>query len=398
MTKRKVLLTCLILLSAPLAVGGPVTAAPPAMTYLEVGDKPAALKLSRLILGTDHLGKVPIAQTHAVLNEAVRLGINAFDTAPIYTDDIELKLGAWLKTQKRRDLYVITKGGFPEDKGPGTYESRLKGDRQAITAHVLEEAKGSRSRFDAPLSIYLMHRDDGDYLNYERVARPQTPVSTILEALSDPTLRQNYQMIGVSNWQTPRVDESQRIARSRPELMRPVCNSPYFSLFEMGPVTIHSGGVQVTHADMMNRRFQPGVRLMTYSPLGGFSVVRPGWEAAKAKALALQESHDRYWGHVHDALFHPANAQRYANAVAFTKRFNAAHHTTYTLDQVLDAYVLAHPRTDFMIIGPRTVPDLRRTVEAMELAKHLTPADLAFLHDGPQKPRQPIPKQPAGAR
>jgi aryl-alcohol dehydrogenase-like predicted oxidoreductase len=227
-----------------------------------------------------------------------------------------------------------------------------------------------------------MHRDDVDYQDYQRVQKVQIPVATIIEALSDPTLRSHYQMIGLSNWETPRVDASQQVARARPELLRPVCNSPYFSLFEMGPVTIHSGGVQVTHADMLNRRFQPGVKLMTYSPLGGFSIVRPGWKPAKDRALALKNARDRYWGHAHDALFHEANAQRYRRAVAFTERFNAAHHTTYTLDQVLNAYVLAHPRTDFLVIGPRTIADLHRTVESLELARRLSPADLEFLHSG----------------
>lgn len=380
---RLLALQLVVLLGAGPATASPQAPAPPAMPYLEVGSEPGGVrKMSRLILGTDHLGKVPNEQTLAVLNEAVRLGINAFDTSPIYTDDIEARLGAWLKTQPRRDLYVITKGGFPRDLGPGTYDSRLKGERAQIAANVLEEARGSRARYDRPITVYLMHRDDADFRDYERVPRPQTPAEVILEALSEPVLRENYQMIGLSNWATPRVDEAQRAAGARPELLGPVCNSPYFSLFEMGAVTIHSGGVQVKHADMMRRDFQPGIKLMTYSPLGGFSIVRPGWAAAKARALALKNANDRYWGHVHDALFHDANAQRYARAVSFTKAFNTRHRTHYTLDQVLNAYVLAHPRTDFLIIGPRTVADLRRTVASQALAERLTPADLAYLHAG----------------
>lgn len=359
----------------------PVSLAQPTMPYVEVGDRPeVARKLSRLIMGTDHLGNMPNQQTLEILNEAVRLGINTFDTAPIYTDGIERRLGAWLKTQKRTDLYVITKGGFPRDLGPGTYESRLKGDRPRITANVLEEVRGSRAKYDRPITIYLMHRDDADFRNYERVDRPQTPVETILEALSDPSLKQHYHMVGVSNWTTARVVESQRVARERPDLMRPVCHSPYFSLLEMGPVTIHSGGVQVTHAEMMRPDFQPGVKLMTYSPLGGFSIVRRGWEAAKQDALARKQRGDRYWGHVYDALFHDANARRYQRAIDFTQRLNERHGTRYTLDQVLDAYVLAHPRTDFLVIGPRSVEQLRRTVEALEVARLLTPEDLDYLY------------------
>lgn len=383
MTKhpRRTVSFLLAFLLVVLAGWTPEALAWPAMPYVALGDRPGeGRKLSRLILGTDHLGNVPREQTLAVLDEAVRLGINAFDTSPIYTDDIELKLGQWLQAKHRSDLYVITKGGFPRDLGPGTYQSRLKGGKDRIVANVREEVQGSRSRYDHPITLYLMHRDDVDYLDYARVQRPQTPVRTILEALSSPDLRRNYELIGVSNWATARVEESQRIAREHPELMRPVANSPYFSLLEMGPVTIHSGGVQVTHADMMRPDFQQGVRLMTYSALGGFSIIRRGWEAAKQDALERKNRHDRYWGHVYDAIFTASNAQRYRRAIAFTGRLNRQHGTHYTVDQIMSAYVLAHPRADFMVIGPRTVDELHRTVRALEVAKLLTPRDLEYLY------------------
>jgi aryl-alcohol dehydrogenase-like predicted oxidoreductase len=351
------------------------------MEYLTVGEPPGrVLRLSRLVMGTDHLGKVPRAQGLAVLDEAVRLGINAFDTAPIYANGIEETLGRWLAAQPRQDLHVITKGGFPRDLGPGTYRSRLRGDRATVVANVKEELDGSRSRYDRPIAIYLMHRDDVDFDDYRRVARPQTPAATILEALSDPTLTQHYGMIGLSNWSTARVAEARAAARANPALLRPVCHSPYFSLFEMGPVTIHSGGEQVTHDEMMDPGFQPGVRLMTYSPLGGFSIVRRGWEAARLDALALKQAKERYWGHVHDAVFTPANAARYRHAEAFLKRFNARHRSAYTLDQLVDAYALAHPRSEFVVIGPRTLEQLRRTVASLTLARLLTRADLDALH------------------
>lgn len=373
------LLLFLFLTVATLQAG---TSAPlPAMEYVEITEKPGVTKkLSRLIMGTDHLGKVPDAQTREVLDEAVRLGINAFDTAPIYTDGIETRLADWLKEQNRSDLHVITKGGFPRDLGPGTYYSRLRGDAEQVGANVFEEVRKSRAKYDLPIFIYLMHRDDADFRDYERVSRPQTPVREILEGLTHPLVKKNFQMVGLSNWDDERVVESQRVAATNPDLVRPVCSSPYFSLLEMGPVTIHSGGVQVTHDDMMNPGFQKGVKLMTYSPLGGFSIVRPGWEGARQRALDLKNANNRYWGHVYDALFHEANAKRYHRALEFTRRFNEKHHTAYTLDQIMNAYVLAHPRADFLIIGPRTVEQLRRTVQSLEVARLLTPEDLDELY------------------
>lgn len=370
---------------------------PPPMTYRDLCQAPGICKrISRLILGTDHLGKLPQAQTEAVLNEAVKLGINTFDTAPIYTDDIEIRLGRWLKSQSQIKnsprLYVISKGGFPRDLGPGTYQSRLKGSASEITTQVLEELNHSKSSYSDPIDIYLMHRDDADFLNYQRVKRPQTPVETILQALSDPRLTSQFDFLGLSNWETERVHQAREVAQSHPEWIAPVCNSPYFSLLEMGTTTIHSGGVQVKHSEMMSTQFQQGIALMPYSPLGGFSIFSGGWEKARKRALALKNKHDRYWSRVYDALFHEANAQRYARAEAFTRRFNQTHNTDYSLDQMVNAYALAHPRSDYLIIGPRSVSQLRRTVAALHLAKQLTAADLDYLYAGIGPSTAPSPR------
>jgi hypothetical protein len=97
-------------------------------------------------------------------------------------------------------------------------------------------------------------------------------------------------MLGLSNWQTPRINATQALARENPKLVRPVANryaivfgfrfcdlffglvwrvcvfvlrslshttSPYFSLMEMknADTTIHVGGVQVHHEEMKKVRF-----------------------------------------------------------------------------------------------------------------------------------------------
>lgn len=388
------------LLSGVIFGSRPVGAEPDlAMPMLELADRSGqAIRISRLIMGTDHLGQLPSrAQAIEVLDEAVRLGINAFDTAPIYDGYIEQTFATWLASKQRSDLHVITKGGFPRDLGPGTYDSRLKGSQAAIAANVREELEGSRSKYDRVISVYLMHRDDADFAAYARIVRDQTPALTILEALTSPLLRRHYRMLGLSNWTEARIIEARAAALRHPGLVQPVCSSPYFSLLEMSGTTIHSGGVQVTHADMLKPGFLPGVRLMTYSPLGGFSIVTPGWEQARERALSLKKANDRYWGRVHDAIFHDANAARYARAEAFMKRFNAAHGSAYTLDQVLHAYVLAHPRTDYVVIGPRDVGALRRTVRALELSRLLTPRDLEELH-GDAKGQWPARQSLAASR
>lgn len=316
------------------------------MEYVKLCDPPTECKqFSRLVMGTDHLiqakwssaDEAPLSAeaVNQLLDEALKLGINVFDTSPIYVGGVENQLGKWLKTRSAwipkseayyrradnpdREVYIISKGGFPFDlywskelgpgthsaslraalqQGgmlsaataldptgvtplqnvlPGTYASRLYGSQAQIQTRILEELQRTQRNLGKQVDLYLMHRDDGDFVNFKEVPRPKTAVKTIMSALSESPLRQSYHSIGWSNWSTERISESLQLAQLNPQLKRPLLNSPYFSLFEMSQRTIHAGGVQVTHADMMNPQFQSGIKIMSYSPLGGFSIFdRPG--------------------------------------------------------------------------------------------------------------------------
>lgn len=417
----------------------------PAMTYVNLCDRQNhCKKFSRLIMGTDHLAQSNWTkdgqseptdeQVFEVLDEAVRLGINFFDTSPIYVGDIENRVGKWLKSRRQvpspnpdKKLYVLSKGGFPFDLfyskkldpgthsnalkskllslgildssatqlpdgstpltnvPPGTYASRLFGNEQQIKNRVAEELGHTKNNLNDDLTIYLMHRDDGDYVKFDEVPRDKTPVKSIMSALSDKALASKYWLIGWSNWQTDRVNESIKLAAANPSLARPALNSAYFSLFEMSSRSIHAGGVQATHKEMMDPSFQKGIMQSPYSPLGGFSVLdkpEPRWENAKKAAKLKYDAGDPYWQNVFPSIFTDANQARYARAVQFTASFNKKHRTTYAVDQTINAYALAHKRTDFLTVGPITVAELRRTVGALKMSQMLTAQDLEYLYRG----------------
>jgi aryl-alcohol dehydrogenase-like predicted oxidoreductase len=404
------------------------------MEYVEVCAKVGDCKsFSRLVIGTDHLvqgdwtgkGQPEISEEEAfiVLDEAARLGINLFDTSPIYVGGVEYKLGRWMKARKEANpdlkLYALSKGGFPfdlfysqklesgthskelrkilqekgilkrssklEDVPPGTYASRLFGSEAQIKSRIQEEIKHSLNNLNNDITVYLMHRDDFDYVNFDEVKRQQSSVETIMNALSSPELENNYWTIGWSNWQTKRVNESLKLANVNPELKRPTFNSPYFSLFEMSNRSIHAGGVQSFHHEMMDENFQKGIMQMSYSPLGGFSIFdkpEPIWENAKKAAKEKFDQGDAYWMNVYPAIFTKENEARFERVVGFTKKFNEENNTDYTLDQMINAYALAHKRADFLAIGPITVEQLRRTVASLKLARLLNAKDLDYLHSG----------------
>lgn len=405
------------------------------MEYIEVrNEKNERIKFSRLIMGTDHIAqedwygeesrKISEEGINELLDEAVRLGINLFDTAPIYVGDIEYKLGKWMESHRRRHpghkIYTLSKGGFPFDlywskklpdgensfclvemlkaKGimaegyaalpnvpNGTYASRLFGSKEQIIERVSEELGHTLKNLQRYPTVYLMHRDDGDFINFEPVKRSQNSVKTIMAALSAKEIRNKYTFLGWSNWKPHRITRSLSLAGRRTDLARPVFNSPYFSLFEMSERAIHAGGVQVTHEDMMDENFLKGIKIMPYSPLAGVSILdrpEPCWDNARKDARRRYAQGDPYWKNVYHAIFTCANEERYNRVVRFTKDFNQKHKTAYTVDQMVNAYALAHKRTDFLVIGPITVEQLRRTVASLKLSKKLTRQDLDYLYYG----------------
>ena len=418
-----------------------------AMEYVEVCNREnSCKKFSRLIMGTDHLKQSGWTydgepekndeEVYKILDESARLGINLFDTAPIYVGSVENRLGRWRASRRDlvlknnfyasadlnpdRKLYALSKGGFPFDLyyakhlapgthserlqeelqrlgvltspttslnnvPPGTYASRLYGSGEQIKQRVLEEITNSSSQLNEDITIYLMHRDDGDFVGFQPLEREQTPVRNLMEALSAPEISGKYWMLGWSNWKTDRVNESIDLAGENPALAKPAFNSPYFSLFEMSSRSIHAGGIQVTHQEMMDPNFQKGIKLSPYSPLGGFSILdkpEPRWENTKKAAKKKYDEGDAYWQNVFRAIFTKANEARWKRVVKFTGEFNAKHGTTYTIDQMINAYALAHPRTDFLTVGPITLEQLRRTVGSLKLARMLTPKDLEYLYSG----------------
>ena len=278
-----------------------------------------------------------------------------------------------------RKIQILTKGGFPKDLAPGTYESVLRSNASQVIPRLREEIQGSISRIPSEISIFLLHRDDEDYKDYEIVKRDKIPVEELMKAFSDGKLRKRFIFAGVSNWETARVEETKKLWEKG--YTKFIINSPFFSLMVMKR-TIYPGQMQYSHEEMMDPNFQKGIKMMTYSALGGFSIFSVGWEKAKAQALEKKISEDRYLRTVYEALFYQENEDRYWRICNFTESYNKKAGTQYKIAQFALAYVLAHPRVDALVIGASKLNDLRETKEALELSKKLSASDLNFLFSG----------------
>ena len=78
-----------------------------------------------------------------------------------------------------------------------------------------------------------------------------------------------------------------------------------------------------------------------------------------------------------------ANWLRFERAANYVAKTTPKQGVTYSLDQLMNAYALAHTRADFVTVGPITLGQVRNTATgAIELSRLLTASDLEYLYSG----------------
>ena len=121
------------------------------------------LTVSRLCYGTNMLGwMLDQGKSNAILDTFAGLGGNFIDTARSYGDWMpdapvgasERAVGAWLKTQKRDDFVIATKGGF-YDMRVGDYRNRVTTDDVAADLAQSLDHLGIDT-----IDLYFLHMDN----------------------------------------------------------------------------------------------------------------------------------------------------------------------------------------------------------------------------------------------
>jgi aryl-alcohol dehydrogenase-like predicted oxidoreductase len=155
------------------------------------------LQVTAVGLGCNNFGmKIDKEASAAVVDKALELGINFFDTANIYGGTrSEEFLGAALG-EKRKDVIVATKFGGPLGEGPY--------GRGASRKHMMQAVEDSLRRLDTDyIDLYQVHFPD-----------PKTPEEETLRGLDDLVSSGKVRYIGCSNYAGWQVVESQWIART----------------------------------------------------------------------------------------------------------------------------------------------------------------------------------------
>lgn len=167
--------------------------------------------VSSVIFGTASRAMISGEDVSNLLDEALDVGVNTFDTAREY-QQAENTLGRWIKASGHRNsINVITKGGHEG-------QDRTKRiTRDCIAADL--EASLEALRVDY-IDVYLLHRDD-----------PDVPVGLIIEWMNELCSKGQIKAFGGSNWTHQRISAANEYALEH-GLQPMVVSSPHFGLAE----------------------------------------------------------------------------------------------------------------------------------------------------------------------
>jgi aryl-alcohol dehydrogenase-like predicted oxidoreductase len=298
------------------------------MQYTQLGR--SGLKVSRLCLGTMNFGpETSEADSFAIMDRALELGINFFDTANVYgwkkgegvTEQI---VGRWLAQGggRRERIVLATKvygemGTFPNQGRLSAYHIRRACDESL-----------RRLKTDV-IDLYQMHHVDR-----------ATPWDEIWQAMEVLVQQGKVIYVGSSNFAGWHIAQASEIARSR---------GSYGLVSEQCKYNLLTRLVE-TEIQPACERY--GMGLVPYSPIGGGLLAgagrRGGAERLRRESDFAKREREK----------HGTALEKYAALCAEIGREPA---------DVALAWVLSRPQVAAPIVGPRTMEHLESCVGALEI-------------------------------
>jgi aryl-alcohol dehydrogenase-like predicted oxidoreductase len=308
------------------------------MRYTTLGRSGAVV--STQCLGTMTFGAEADETTSGTILEAfVEAGGTFLDTADVYSKGAsEEIIGRWLKTHPgdAKNLVIATKGRFSMGEGPN--------DLGLSRRHLRRALDDSLRRLDVEhVDLYQMHAWDA-----------LTPIEETLRFLDDAVTAGKISYYGFSNYLGWQVTKAVHTAREH-GWPAPVTLQPQYNLL-----------VRDIEHEVVPACLDGGLGLLPWSPLAG------GWLTGKylrdttpVGESRLGEDPERgmeAWG--------PRNAQERTWAVVDVVG-QVAEEQGVTSAQVALAWVGAQPAVTSVILGARTVEQLRDNLAAagLELGK-----------------------------
>ncbi|HEY3210331.1 MAG TPA: aldo/keto reductase [Actinomycetota bacterium] len=295
------------------------------------------LRVSSYSLGTANFGpwgNDDEQECGRLLHEALDAGVNLIDTADVYgAGRSEEILGRALK-RRRDEVILATKLHNPMGSGVNDGgNSRL---------WVMRAVEGSLRRLETDhIDLYQIHRPD-----------PSTDVEDTLAALTELVRQGKVRYIGSSTFPSFLLLES-LWASERRKLEGFACEQPPYSIF-----------VRHVEEDVLPLAQRRGLGILAWSPLAG------GWLSGKYRIGREMPNGSRG-----DRAVMPYMAPRFDLSLPGNQRklelvnslAKVADTAGLALPHMALAFALAHPAVTSIIIGPRTVAQLRELLLGMDV-------------------------------
>jgi aryl-alcohol dehydrogenase-like predicted oxidoreductase len=296
------------------------------MDYTQLGR--TGLQVSRLCLGTMNFGpKTAEEDSFAIMDKALDLGINFFDTANVYGWKLgegvtEQIVGRWFaQGGGRREKTVIATKVYGR-MGDWPNESRLS------ALHIRQSVEGSLRRLQTDhIDLYQMHHIDRN-----------TPWEEIWQAMETLVQQGKVLYVGSSNFAGWHIAKANEAAQAR-HFMGLVCEQSLYNLKD-----------RMIELEVIPACRDYGLGLIPWSPLAGGLL---GGTLGKDKTGRRADKQ-----RVQDAKKYAAQLSRYEK---FCKQLGEK-----PADVAL-AWLLLNPVVTAPIIGPRTLEQLTGSLRALKI-------------------------------
>lgn len=296
------------------------------MDYVHLGR--SGVKVSRLCLGTMNFGpETTEADSAAIMDRALELGINFFDTANVYGWKVgegwtEQIIGRWFAQGGGRREKVVLATKLYGRMGDWPNQARLS------ALHIKRACEGSLRRLQTDcIDLYQMHHVDRN-----------TPWDEIWQAMEQLVREGKILYVGTSNFAGWQLAQAQELARSR-HFLGIVSEQ---SLYNLNERTIELEVLPACEAY--------GIGMIPWSPL-----------ARGLLAGALTPS----------TVGRRADKEVQQEVEKYRPRLEAYEKLCHELGErpadVAIAWLLHQPAVTSPIIGPRTLEQLVSTMRVMNL-------------------------------
>jgi aryl-alcohol dehydrogenase-like predicted oxidoreductase len=298
------------------------------------------LRVSRLGLGCGGfggLGSEPSlfgrgedeAAAFAIMDRALELGINYFDTADSYGGGrSEEMIGRWLRSRGTRDAVVLSTKVFNRT-GPGPNDAGLS------RAHVLRAVEDSLRRLQTDwLDLYVTHEVDAE-----------TPIDETLQAMDDLVRQGRVRYVGSSNTEAWRLTKSLWVSDRRGLVRYDGVQNEYNLL--------HRG----IEAEVLPLAADQQLAVTPFSPLAGGLLTgkyAPDREHPAGSRLTLRPG-------PYASLLTPGTFR------AIDALCAEAAERGVSMGALALAWVLGHPSITAALIGPRSVEQFQPAMEALQV-------------------------------